>query len=1306
MVEGLKSLINKLSDLPTSSVVLKQFDHNLKPMVLKLSNCLLDSGTSDCLISDSALNCDFVTEILPREISLNNAIGQKSDPCIRSAFHCNIFFPEYQIELIHIKVFIIEGALSFDMILGMSVLRKLKLDFRDPNNIMLSNNLNPEQLVVNNAVIRHPELNTFSRNYSGPKPHLVTSERFCIGPYEETFIPCKLVNGEKLGNEELRFQTFSEVFRQGLTGFPKFHKSRNLLKIKNMTSECHFFEPNAILGFLISVEKENLISDHEFEKICNFLIKYEALTPEEQKVHKSELKLWEARRNKLVKEVDISGEIKAAVNSVPEKFRDKLEKLLEKHTWIFSRSSTDAGLNSSFLIDLVLKPDDTGVPKFCRPYKNDLTLKHKLDAKIEEMKAGLILEPSNSAWNSPLICVTKRDKTLRLVHNYSSDLNSRLLTGHYPLAPIRVIFAKISRFVTKMKNLGKEIMFTVIDLRNGYYSISIRPEKRDMTSFIVSEQQLKYRRLSQGLKTAPSDFSSFMSIVFSKLKLKGEQEGSFIISSYLDDYIICSSVENHFEVLNDVFDRIREMNLVVAIGKCTFALKEVDFLGFIISSDGYRVKPAKLDALINLPNPTTEKQAMAYQGAFNYFTRNIPRLSFLLKPVTEQIGKKSFRLTEKMEQSLAQLRNILKKGVGVSHLNYDTAENEFIFLAVDSSLTGFGVAIGNVTLIDNEPSNLTFSHFGSGTFDLVVQSMGSRNREMIGLSRALEQFSDLLPSSLHFLAFVDHLSLTKIFGRQDLGASAFHTRVRKAYSIILNFPNLQIRHLSGKHNLMLMVDGISRLTNLETANEIDKAHFSPDLPISSNNFKIEGPKIEKERVIKEQRRDKITCQIISEMEDAKVFCATIMSKKYLLIDRLLYVKNEAGDPLLYIPENLASDVLDYLHCATMHRGSKVLKNALLNSRIFIKNRTKLIAAATKECFFCQMVFHNKFPKRSEDQSFRIKPSLTPFSKLSLDLIDISYGDRPTYYLTFFDTFSSFCDGAILSNKSGKAVAEAAALLILRYGCQNRSVITTDNGPEFTCEEFHNTLKELGIYSTNIAPYNSRSSSVERCHLELRHLLKVFQPDSSNFKIKIQLCLAVYNNSPREILDWESPLSIITGISPPVPMIFQEKIESADFEPSGADRLRWVEWHREMSSQIALSKYAYYESAVDESVKVNFEPGSLVLVVDPVIRLSKVRSPTAKGPFIVVKKNLSSLTLRNIITNAVLIRNARHCRPLHISDDLAKKLSEHQFSLYKNNTIKPLPSFPFSPKKISIGGEINEPETKEPQSRYNLRKRKT
>ena len=86
MVEGLKSLINILSDLPTSSVELKQFDHNLKPMILKLSNCLLDSGTSDCLTSDSALNCDFVTEILPREISLNNAIGQKSDPCIRSAF--------------------------------------------------------------------------------------------------------------------------------------------------------------------------------------------------------------------------------------------------------------------------------------------------------------------------------------------------------------------------------------------------------------------------------------------------------------------------------------------------------------------------------------------------------------------------------------------------------------------------------------------------------------------------------------------------------------------------------------------------------------------------------------------------------------------------------------------------------------------------------------------------------------------------------------------------------------------------------------------------------------------------------------------------------------------------------------------------------------------------------------------------------------------------------------------------------------------------------------------------------------------
>ena len=120
----------------------------------------------------------------------------------------------------------------------------------------------------------------------------------------------------------------------------------------------------------------------------------------------------------------------------------------------------------------------------------------------------------------------------------------------------------------------------------------------------------------------------------------------------------------------------------------------------------------------------------------NFFSRVVHRLSFLLKPLTQQLRAKTFVLTDTLKMSLSKLRDCLKRGIGVSHRCNDD-ESRPIFVAVDSSLTACGFVVGNCNLRDNQPIDISYAHFGSSNFDLVFQSMGSRNRELIGLSRAL-----------------------------------------------------------------------------------------------------------------------------------------------------------------------------------------------------------------------------------------------------------------------------------------------------------------------------------------------------------------------------------------------------------------------------------------------------------------------------------------------------------------------------------------------------------------------------------------
>ena len=145
--------------------------------------------------------------------------------------------------------------------------------------------------------------------------------------------------------------------------------------------------------------------------------------------------------------------------------------------------------------------------------------------------------------------------------------------------------------------------------------------------------------------------------------------------------------------------------------------------------------------------------------------------------------------------------------------------------------------MGNCNLRDNQPIDISYAHFGSSNFDLVIQSMGSRLRESIGLSRALENFSDILPTSFKLYAFVDQESLGRLLLKQDLGTSGYHTRVRKAYSIILDFSSLTILHLPGKNQLMGLVDGISRLQPGHVS-EIPKAFLAPKIDFSSNKLKL------------------------------------------------------------------------------------------------------------------------------------------------------------------------------------------------------------------------------------------------------------------------------------------------------------------------------------------------------------------------------------------------------------------------------------------------------------------------------------
>ena len=95
--------------------------------------------------------------------------------------------------------------------------------------------------------------------------------------------------------------------------------------------------------------------------------------------------------------------------------------------------------------------------------------------------------------------------------------------------------------------------------------------------------------------------------------LIGDIEG---VHTYIDD-ILCigtGSFDEHLEQLEKIFHRFQNAGLKVNAPKCSFRLQEIPYLGYIISKDGLRPDPKKVQGIVDLHKPQTAKEMKSLIG--------------------------------------------------------------------------------------------------------------------------------------------------------------------------------------------------------------------------------------------------------------------------------------------------------------------------------------------------------------------------------------------------------------------------------------------------------------------------------------------------------------------------------------------------------------------------------------------------------------------------------------------------------------------------------------------------------------------
>ena len=164
-------------------------------------------------------------------------------------------------------------------------------------------------------------------------------------------------------------------------------------------------------------------------------------------------------------------------------------------------------------------------------------------------------------------------------------------------------------FQTKI--IGSKI-FSTIDLKNAFHHLPIHPNDVEKTCVLSPwGGAFVFKRLAFGMTNGPATWQKYIDYVLSGI------EGLFC---YLDDILLCSEdVESHMSLLNQVFQRLKDNGLTLALDKCHFGQSSVDYLGYKVTATGIRPLRRKVEAIQKIPKPTSQKNLLAFLGAVNYF---------------------------------------------------------------------------------------------------------------------------------------------------------------------------------------------------------------------------------------------------------------------------------------------------------------------------------------------------------------------------------------------------------------------------------------------------------------------------------------------------------------------------------------------------------------------------------------------------------------------------------------------------------------------------------------------------------------
>jgi hypothetical protein len=177
----------------------------------------------------------------------------------------------------------------------------------------------------------------------------------------------------------------------------------------------------------------------------------------------------------------------------------------------------------------------------------------------------------------------------------------------------------------------------MIDYFSGYNQITVHDDDKEKTTFTTPWGTFMYDKMNFGLMNVGAILQKAMHFVFA-----GERDKFVVI--YLDDLTMFSdSDQSHLNHLRQTFVKCRKYGLSLNPKKTHFAMQEGKLLDHIVSKDGVRIDPKRIEPIQIISLPKNKKEIHSFLGRINYLRRFMHNFVEIVKIITD-MHKKNYEV--------------------------------------------------------------------------------------------------------------------------------------------------------------------------------------------------------------------------------------------------------------------------------------------------------------------------------------------------------------------------------------------------------------------------------------------------------------------------------------------------------------------------------------------------------------------------------------------------------------------------------------------------------------------------------------